>query len=279
MAVQSCSFFAGLVFCIAEVPWSHMTAGQLVSNLACFYITDTKREPKHLNHSACSFCRTCERTKQQLPLVMPGWQECLWFAKTLAVDRHSNPSCTGGALRYRRFYFDHSWMFSRELGFQVALFIVHNRERQKYLKREENEYVLSSFLKANKHHMLPSAVQGAPQEITDQREGIENKPSGFSFYRRFPAPIYFLEPDPLRQFVTWISALLWSFISLYFVCPPATHCPHTGEVQLVRVSGRNCGRVIKAWNWGLKSLSKSLEKSLRFFCPYSTLLTRKMVLR
>lgn len=55
-------------------------------------------------------------------------------------------------------------MFSRELHFQFVLFIVCNRERQKYLKREEDEYVLSSFFKANKHHMLPSAVQGAPKK-------------------------------------------------------------------------------------------------------------------
>lgn len=59
---------------------------------------------------------------------------------------------------------------------------ITERQRQKYSKRKDDQYMLSSYFKANKHHMLPSAVQRAPQKITYQSGGKKSKSGGLLFF-------------------------------------------------------------------------------------------------
>lgn len=69
---------------------------------------------------------------------------------------------------------------------------ITERQRQKYSKRKDDQYMLSSYFKANKHHMLPSAVQRAPQKSHIKVEERRASQVGcfFYFYHHFPALIY-----------------------------------------------------------------------------------------
>lgn len=89
--------------------------------------------------------------------------------------------------------------------------------------------MLSSFFKANKHHMLPSAVQGAPQKITYQSGGKESTSGGFfSFYHHFPALIchsgQIHQGNSLPEFLCCSGPL-----SPPLSCLPPQHAAITGE--------------------------------------------------
>lgn len=192
---------------------------------------------KDLNHSICSFHRPCEWNKQ-LPFPRSGWQKCLWFAKNPAVDVHSNPSSTRGAWRYYRFYFDHSWTFLHEQGFLFCVCIC---------QRKDDQSMLSSFFKAYKHHMLPSAVQGAPQKkkkknhISKWKKGEQVRCGFFFFYHHFPALMYQARAT---------KAINLNFCVVLVLYVPFFHVSHYNTLPSQRgAPGRNWEWAVKAWVW------------------------------
>lgn len=212
---------------------------------------------KDLNHSICSFHRPCEWNKQ-LPFPRSGWQKCLWLAKNPGVDVHSNPSSTRGAWRYYRFYFDHSWTFLHEQGFLFCVCIC---------QRKDDQSMLSSFFKAYKHHMLPSAVQGAPQKKkkkkTTYQSGRKESKSGVGFFSFITISLLWcIRPEPPRQ-LTWISVLFWSFMSPSFMSPTTTHCPH----REVHQAGTGSEQSRHGSGTGLKELSCDLREVPSFSSP------------
>lgn len=130
------------------------------------------------------------------------------------------------------------------------------------------------LFKANKHHMLPSAVQRALPKKSHIKEKEQRASQWFSPLSSVPCSVLSLgtrSTKAIHHLSFCVALVLYLISSL-----PLHHIALTWE-GTTGLSGRNCGWTVKIQilNWSSKSLSMTLETSLSF--PYLSIemLTRK----